>query len=1155
MPKITLDLNQFKANGVYTVEFDASESFTISSQQLRLIVGFSRKGPFNAPVFLQNVKSARKIFGEIDTFLEKKGSYFHRAIETALQTGPVFALNLMPLNNTPNGDKIDYRSFSLSMNEDNGNVSQDLMASFYNKERFWFADTSYFDAIVNNNPMNENKLMSFTNLGQKPISVLIRKSKDIKGFDITARDFYGVGNIPEFVREFDYISDYFIDVIVVEGDWTDYDNLSIDPEYSTYFDKTGVKVNKIDNFLASDNVTLVANFTGCIIPDFIDKEGVNQYIETIVNNAKGVTGVFMTVNRDALDDYETSEYKVDLIGHSLINSTRDQINMLSYVSPISDELGYSSNQAFADQNMTIEFNAGDFSSDGDVYPYVKSIPYVGADTRGLFLNTLVIPKPRAAFSGQVFTQTDYNNLLKNLSDISLFKTFDTDNDAWKYLKVESITNTGTSIEITLSNPGDDTHVAKSALGVTTDMTITDVDPDANSITTTNPDAADLKQFDLVYIKGANKYMVVESVTPSSPSYEIKFYSSKADIVAAEPDAWLFYEKSIDTLTAVTSDMVGKLAIGCEVDTQKNTVLEVTAGTPSSMIYIEKPTYIYVDPSDDNIYVLPGNKLYTDVNNNTVVNGDFVSITANYNLFNYLSFDESTTLYGLGGLKIRQWTSEDLIAEATTKIRLDNNYSYDKEGNPTDSTYWGAGNKGFVLYSAHNQIEENVEIIEGTINAGKTSFYVSADESTKIQVGQYLVTDGTDPKLTKVVSKIKRINPSTNNVEYYITVNESIRVTSIGSPVKYYVTRYLDINDPGFTTNLQFTKLDGFTITSYHVPGTPTQLEKILGVIENTNLGDVLADKEMIQFRYLVDTFGGGLAPMMGPKAILSRLAKKRQKCMAILNAPAIADFIASTDPRFTEEPDPANGIPKPLLNTEYIAKGGNLSLGPSFTFSLPDDENGARFTGVFTPFLKIFESNKNKMIPPAADVSNNFIRKFKNGTPYAIAAGPRRGIISNPQLVGLEYEFLTSDRANLEPFGLNCIITTRRTGPMIYGNATAYQKTLTAFNNLHVRDLLITIEEAIEDILSNYIFEFNDAATRLEIKTIVDGYLQNVRNAGGIYDFLVVMDESNNTNEIIDQNIGIIDVGIEPARGMQKIINRVTVLKTGAIASGGFTVA
>ena len=114
MAKISLDLNQFKANGVYTVEYDESEITVVNSEQLRLIVGFSRKGPFNAPVFLKDTKSARKIFGEIDTLLEKRGSFFHRAIETALRTGPVYAINLLPLDNTPTGDKIDYRSFSLS---------------------------------------------------------------------------------------------------------------------------------------------------------------------------------------------------------------------------------------------------------------------------------------------------------------------------------------------------------------------------------------------------------------------------------------------------------------------------------------------------------------------------------------------------------------------------------------------------------------------------------------------------------------------------------------------------------------------------------------------------------------------------------------------------------------------------------------------------------------------------------------------------------------------------------------------------------------------------------------------------------------------------------------------------------------------------------
>jgi len=51
------------------------------------------------------------------------------------------------------------------------------------------------------------------------------------------------------------------------------------------------------------------------------------------------------------------------------------------------------------------------------------------------------------------------------------------------------------------------------------------------------------------------------------------------------------------------------------------------------------------------------------------------------------------------------------------------------------------------------------------------------------------------------------------------------------------------------------------------------------------------------------------------------------------------------------------------------------------------------------------------------------------------------------------------------------------------------------------------------------------------------------------------MSEENNTAEVIDANTGIIDIAIEPARGLQKFVNRVTVMKTGGISSGGFSVA
>lgn len=100
MATVTLDLNRFKASGVYTVEFDASERIVVNTNTLRLVVGFSRKGPFNTPVFLRDAKDAKTIFGDVDKFLETRGSFFHRSLNTALRLGPVYAINLLPLNNS-----------------------------------------------------------------------------------------------------------------------------------------------------------------------------------------------------------------------------------------------------------------------------------------------------------------------------------------------------------------------------------------------------------------------------------------------------------------------------------------------------------------------------------------------------------------------------------------------------------------------------------------------------------------------------------------------------------------------------------------------------------------------------------------------------------------------------------------------------------------------------------------------------------------------------------------------------------------------------------------------------------------------------------------------------------------------------------------------
>ena len=1099
MAKVTLDLNQFKASGVYTVEFDATESVVLNTQTIRLVVGFSKRGPINAPVFLRDIKSARKIFGIVDTSLEKNGSFFHRSIETALQTGPIYALNLRALDNTPDGDKVEFQSFSLDSAEQNPSEAEDLLVSFYNTEKFWRPDTDYFNAVVNNNYATKGKLMSFVNLNSSPMSIFVQKS-NIKGFDITAREYFGEGNVPDFIRSFDFISDYFLEVIMLQGDWTDYGSLSLDPVYQQWFDSNGLIKGQLENFLSAEETTTIGSFVGTIIPDFIDGNGVNQYLETIINNAFGATGIYMNIDRNILeDDYDTATSKVDLIGHNLIDSTNSSIDFISYVAPISEKIE-ATTTALSD--TLIEFK-------DSLQASITSTAY--GDDRSYFNNVLNIKKP--APSDITFSVEDYDNLALTLTNISLLKTAGTDTGVDDYVKVETVVNTGATLAISYSHPTKPDTVY--------DFT---VDSTAGSPSTLTLDSAPTQTYssgDMIYSSDLETYYTVTAISGSD--------------VTIEEDG---------------TSLVGKEILLLDSSSSVDQEVKISA---DELNYILSPSVIADDVSsatDNFTYVYPGNALATSIKNNIIIDGDRIYKDATGEDIWWISISEVEMAYGLIGYEIRQYMDSNIATQANTTNFI-----------ALGSYYLSSGTipvgPSSVYYSSYGNIEKNVALITNTLAGSHLEFKIGAADATDIEVGNYLVTEDLPNNvshLTKVIDKIKTINQLTGNIEYTIKTNERVKITEVGSPIVQYVTRYLPIQD--FVQHLQPSSLTGFTLNRYHLPnGTVTQQEKIYNVIDETGLKSVLSDKDQIQFRYIVDTFEGAIAPNMGPKTVLTGLAKSRAQCLAFINAPSVKQLSNSTDPRFTDVPDPANGIPKPIFQSSYIPVGGNLSLGPSFRLTLPTEEQGSKYMGIFSPNLLIRENNKNLSIPPAACASNNFIEKFVNGQPYSIVAGPRRGIISTPNLIGTEYEYDKDDRNELEPFGWNPIIVTKNTGPMIYSNATAFQKTRSALNNLHVRDLLITIEENIEEILSFYVWEFNDARTRLEIKTLVDRYLSVVQNGQGIYDFLTIMDETNNTSEVIDQNVGIIDVGIEPARGLQKIINRITVLKTGTISSGGFTIA
>jgi hypothetical protein len=99
-------------------------------------------------------------------------------------------------------------------------------------------------------------------------------------------------------------------------------------------------------------------------------------------------------------------------------------------------------------------------------------------------------------------------------------------------------------------------------------------------------------------------------------------------------------------------------------------------------------------------------------------------------------------------------------------------------------------------------------------------------------------------------------------------------------------------------------------------------------------------------------------------------------------------------------------------------------------------------------------------------------------------------------------------------------------------------------------ETVIFIQDGIDSILENYRFEKNTAFIRNEIKRLADSFLTTILNQNAISAFVNIMDETNNTNDVIENDMAILDTFIEITKGMEKLVHRTTINRTGSIASG-----
>lgn len=349
--------------------------------------------------------------------------------------------------------------------------------------------------------------------------------------------------------------------------------------------------------------------------------------------------------------------------------------------------------------------------------------------------------------------------------------------------------------------------------------------------------------------------------------------------------------------------------------------------------------------------------------------------------------------------------------------------------------------------------------------------------------------------------------------------------------------------------LKFIPVPGLKISNRHRPGFDTAgamdveagVEKIYKMLEDSGIRKGLLNVETMDFRYIVDTMAGGLGASTASKKYLAELAMEKGSCTALINLPSMSDFAKSNAPLFCDSYLPSEEQ-KPAFNVKYIAEGGNQDHAYTTSyelFSLPTEEQGAKYAAYFTPYLKYTEGVRTILVPPAADVCNTFMNKYLGGNAYVTVANTN-GILANSTISGLEYDFDTTDRDALEPFGVNPIIT-RNGVPMIYGDRTAFQLINSDFNFLHVRELLNTIEYRCRVILNDYIFTYNNAATRAEIYSRLDPILRSMKDSGALAKYEMQIDEANNTKDVIDQKTCIVDIGVWVTPNMEKIVTRLTV--------------
>ena len=397
---------------------------------------------------------------------------------------------------------------------------------------------------------------------------------------------------------------------------------------------------------------------------------------------------------------------------------------------------------------------------------------------------------------------------------------------------------------------------------------------------------------------------------------------------------------------------------------------------------------------------------------------------------------------------------------------------------------------------------------------------TSDNYIEKVIGNQYVTVGTDSSTGVSYNYLQGTYPNRSN---YIRVS-NVYVTTPNYLANDGITVNTDTAGLSYSASLPYAASGSFYNASGAVKSGATYFASLgtstvdaQGLIGDnyTTAINLLSNKDEYQFN-IVSTPGliykGGQAVGGGTKSAKNvidsviSLAESRGDCIAVVDL-----------------------VPTASLVTDVTGQAATIN---------------SSYAATYWPWVQVQSATgKNEYVPAGTVIPGVYAFTDNSSAPWFAPAGLVRGGLAG--VIQAERKLTKGDRDTLYLGKVNPIATFPGTGISVFGQKTLQTKA-SALDRVNVRRLLIELKKFIGDQARNLVFEQNTIATRNRFLAIVNPYLESVVQRQGLYAYRVVMDDTNNTADVVDRNQLVGQIFIQPTKTIEFVVLDFVIEPTGA---------